>query len=114
LPVRRGAAFTSIPSKLSSYLLSEKPVLASVDNDSESARVITAADCGWIVPPEETNRLADRMRAVARIPAGELAVRGRRGREYALEHLSKSRGVRRLAAVLLQVAAQRVNGNRSN
>jgi glycosyltransferase involved in cell wall biosynthesis len=114
LPVRRGAAFTSIPSKLGSYLLSEKPVLASVDEDTESGRVIAAADCGWVVRPQETKELSDKMRAIARMPAGELAVRGRRGREYALEHLSKCRGVRRLASVLLEAAAQKANANGSN
>jgi glycosyltransferase involved in cell wall biosynthesis len=114
LPVRRGAAFTSIPSKLSSYLLSQKPVLASVDSDTESARVIEAADCGWVVSPEETNPLADKMAAVARMPRGELHALGRRGREFALEHLSKSRGVQRLAAVLLDAAARKPNRNGSN
>jgi glycosyltransferase involved in cell wall biosynthesis len=114
LPVRRGAAFTSIPSKLSSYLLSQKPVLASVDNDAESARVIGVAECGWVVAPEETNSLADKMRIVAQMPAVELGAYGRRGREYALEHLSKSRGVRRLAAVLLEAAARKPNRNGSN
>lgn len=114
LPVRRGAAFTSIPSKLSSYLLSAKPVLASVDSESESARVVTAAGCGWTVAPEERDELADRMREVTRIPAGELTARGRRGREYALEHLSKKRGVQRLASILLETAARKTNSNGSN
>jgi glycosyltransferase involved in cell wall biosynthesis len=114
LPVRRGAALTSIPSKLSSYLLSQKPVLASVDSDSESARVIAAADCGWVVPPQETNRLADKMRVVARMPAGELADSGRRGRRYAFENLSKGRGVLRLASVLFEVAARKGSANGSN
>lgn len=114
LPVRRGAAFTSIPSKLSSYLLSQKPVLAPVDNDTESSRVIGAADCGWVVPPEETNRLANKMAAVAGMPASELDACGRRGREYALEHLSKRCGVQRLAAILLGAAARKPHRNARN
>lgn len=114
LPVRRGAAFTSIPSKLSSYLLSAKPVLAAVDQQSESARIVAAGNCGWIVPPEESNVLAERMREVTRKSPAELAAHGLRGREYALEHLSKKRGVHRLASILLEAAARKVNGIGSN
>jgi len=101
-PVRRGAALSSIPSKLSSYMLSAKPVLASVDLESESARVIMSSGCGWVVAPEDAKALSEKMREVKELGANELGARGRRGRHYALEHLSKSRGVERLARIILE------------
>jgi len=105
LPVRQGAALSSIPSKLSSYMLSAKPVLASVDSESETAQVIRAADCGWIVEPENQKALRAQIQSLARCQRAELVETGLRGRSYALEHLSRSRGVRRLAAVLLEANA---------
>ena len=106
LPVKRGAALYSIPSKLGSYMLSAKPVLASVDAESETARVIQAADCGWVVAPEESQPLVEAMRKLREAEAAGLRARGERGRVYALEHLSKTRGLARLAAIVLEASGQ--------
>lgn len=104
LPVRRGAAISSIPSKLSSYMLSAKPVVASVDEQSDSARLIRTARCGWVIPPEEADALAQKMKEMTFLEPEDLAERGLSGRSYALEHLSKTRGVQRLGDMLIGAA----------
>ena len=115
LPMRRGSGVSSIPSKLSAYMLSGKPVLASVDDESETARVIHAADCGWVTEPENIEALCDQMRRLAVPGAGILAANGDKGRKYALAHLSRSSGVQKMASILLEAARkteQFLEGNR--
>ena len=107
LPVKRGAASSSIPSKLSAYMLSGKPVLASVDANSDSARLIRTADCGWVVEPEDRTALAQTMRELCSQATGTLAATGARGRGYALEHLSKKQGVKKLAAIILEAVGRK-------
>lgn len=100
LPLRRGAGSSSIPSKLSAYLLSAKPVLASLDDDCDTARMIRHSGCGWVVPAEDAVELAVRMREVTALHPAKLSALGGRGREYALAHLGKTQGVRRLSELV--------------
>ena len=51
--LRRGLARSSVPSKLYSILASARPVLASIDPDTEVARVIDSSKSGVAVPPED-------------------------------------------------------------
>jgi glycosyltransferase involved in cell wall biosynthesis len=104
LPLRRGAGMSSIPSKLMAYLLSAKPVLATVDSESDTARCIQEAKCGWVGEPEDVGQLALKMAEVARLPLSVLQQMGQCGRSYGLEHFSRAEGVRRLAAVIQDAA----------
>jgi glycosyltransferase involved in cell wall biosynthesis len=106
LPLKRGAAFSSIPSKLSAYMLSGKPVLASVDTGSDSAELIRTARCGWVVDPEDVGALSQKMGELHSWDATALATTGTNGRAYALTNLSKTRGVKKLAGVILEAAGQ--------
>ena len=101
LPLRRGAGMSSIPSKLMAYLLSARPVLASVDAGSDTAHCIGEAACGWVGEPEDVEWLARKMADVAALPEPTLHAMGQSGRSYALEHFSKAANVRRLAALVL-------------
>jgi colanic acid biosynthesis glycosyl transferase WcaI len=53
VPLRRGLAKASVPSKLYSILAAGRPVLASVDEGTEVARTVEAAGAGRAVPPED-------------------------------------------------------------
>jgi len=48
----------SVPSKVLGYMAAGRPVIASVDPDSETARIIVRADCGWVVEPDNADKLA--------------------------------------------------------
>jgi glycosyltransferase involved in cell wall biosynthesis len=105
LPLRKGAGLSSIPSKVMAYLLSGKPVLATVDAESDTARCLREADCGWVGEPENVVWLTDKMKEVAAMPPSELAARGQRGLCYGERHFSKSSGVQRLADIVFAAAA---------
>jgi len=101
LPMKRGAAFSSIPSKMPAYLFSAKPVLATVDVASDTARIILDNGCGWVGGPEDVHWLADMMRVVSRMNLQELNDLGERGRACGIEHFSRSHGIAKLANRIL-------------
>ena len=53
VPLRRGLARSSVPSKTYSILASGRPVVASVDEGTEVARVVEQAGAGIAVPPDD-------------------------------------------------------------
>jgi putative colanic acid biosynthesis glycosyltransferase WcaI len=53
VPLRRGLARSSVPSKTYSILAAGRPVLASVDEGTEVARVVEKAGAGLAVPPDD-------------------------------------------------------------
>ncbi len=101
LPVRKGAGMSSIPSKLPAYMFSAKPVMATIDDESDTARFVREAQCGWVGEPENVDWLAKKMTEIATMPADVLSEMGVKGREYGLKHFSKSTGVKKLAEVVI-------------
>lgn len=57
--LRRGLARSSVPSKLYSILAAGRPVLASVDADTEVANTIGRAGAGVSVPPEDVDAFCE-------------------------------------------------------
>jgi hypothetical protein len=100
--MRKGAGLSSIPSKLMAYLFSQRPVLATVDAEGDTARCIREANCGWVGEPENVHWLADKMAEVSSIPESALSALGQQGRAYGLRHFSKTEGVTRLGATILE------------
>jgi colanic acid biosynthesis glycosyl transferase WcaI len=88
LPTQGTQSLVSVPSKLLSYLLAAKPVLATVLPESDTAQVIENAGCGWIVPPDNVDLLAKKVEDVAGLPFQELEEMGLAGREYALNNFT--------------------------
>lgn len=104
LPVKRGAAMSSIPSKLVAYLYSKKPVIACVDQHSDSAKAIEQARCGWVVPPEEMGELVSVFRLVADLKKAELEGKGMNGYHYATNNFSKKHNLKKIVEMILQAA----------
>lgn len=90
LPVKKGFAMSSIPSKLPAYMLSSRPVIASVDSESDTALCVLESNCGWIVPPEEAEPIAEAMRDAIGSVDSLLEVKGRNGFRYAMKNFSKT------------------------
>ncbi|MDQ3983181.1 MAG: glycosyltransferase family 4 protein, partial [Actinomycetota bacterium] len=53
VPLKRGLARSSVPSKTYSILAAGRPLIASVDPGSEVARVVESAGAGVTVPPDD-------------------------------------------------------------
>lgn len=102
LPIKKGAASSSIPSKLPAYMFSKKPIIASVDMDSDSARVINEAKAGWVIEPENIDMLIDAMREASLTKKSELELKGENGFNFAMENLSKKNNLKQLVKAILE------------
>jgi glycosyltransferase involved in cell wall biosynthesis len=100
LPLKAGVSKTATPSKLTSYLLSAKPIIACVENDSDVADILKEADCGIVVEPENYNSLSNGMQQLSNLKRSELQQYGLRGRDYAVHYLSKEHNLNRLISII--------------
>lgn len=77
----------SLPGKLTSYFAAARPVVAAVPANGATAREVTQADAGIVVPAEDPNALVGALRLLDRQP--ELGPRlGAAGAAYAEAELS--------------------------
>ena len=89
LPLRKGIAATALPSKMTAYMLSGKPILASVDWPSEIASIIQDNQCGWVTLPGDINELSKAMQEAYNSPKENLERFGDNARSFAKVSLSK-------------------------
>jgi colanic acid biosynthesis glycosyl transferase WcaI len=81
VPLKRGLAHASVPSKLYSILASGRPVLASIDAGTEVDRTLRRADAGISVPPDDPDAfLAGLQELLDDAPRRERL--GRQGRHF--------------------------------
>ena len=102
MPLKKGIGKTASPSKLPAYMFSKKPIIASVDIDSDSARVINEAHAGWVVEPENIGLLISAMKAASSVEKKELNLKGENGFKYAMNHFSKKKNLKKLVNVILE------------
>ncbi len=97
LPVKKGFAMSSIPSKLPAYMFSAKPVLASVDAESDTARCIKDSNAGWVCEPENIEQISNLMQKIVGLNKEEFNTMGTSGREYAVKEFSRTENLKILA-----------------
>jgi len=100
LPLKKGIAATALPSKMTAYMFSAKPIIASVDEFSEIANIITENNCGWVVLPEKEHELASCMENA--VDAGKECLRGLGANSlmYATKNLSKEKNLNLLTCII--------------
>lgn len=101
LPTSGEQSVISVPSKLITYLLAGKPILAAVSPQSEVVRILAEAGAGWTVT---TDDLAPAIARAASTGKAEREALGARGRQYALEHFTTEVCVGRVLAILRNAA----------
>ncbi|WP_369246705.1 glycosyltransferase [Streptomyces sp. R41] len=89
----------SLPSKLTSYFTSGRPVVASVATAGGTAEEVRRSGAGIVVSPEDPEALYGAIRALSRDPARSAAL-GARGPAYVRERLSPQAGLGRISAML--------------
>jgi len=87
VPLRRGLGNVSVPSKTFSIMAAARPILASIDADSQVARMIGAARCGAVVAPDDADAFVAALASLLD-ETGERAAMGERGRRWVVEHAS--------------------------
>lgn len=102
--LRKALARSSVPSKLLAILAAGRAVVASVDSDTEIARVINEAGCGLAVPAEDTGGF---IAAVSELidDAPTRAAMGERGRSFVEGSLTPADAAAAYEQLLTAVAA---------
>jgi colanic acid biosynthesis glycosyl transferase WcaI len=104
LPTIGRQSLASVPSKLISYMLAGRPVVAQVLPNSETARLIETASAGWLVEPDRSDSLAAVLREVIALPSAELRRLGNAGKEYAHANMCRESNLPKLVDILTKAA----------
>ncbi|MDG1410149.1 MAG: glycosyltransferase family 4 protein [Acidimicrobiales bacterium] len=81
IALRKGLARSSVPSKLYSILAAGRPVLASIDPETEVERVLLTHECGVTCQPEDSAAFIETLRELLDNPDATAAM-GDRGRRF--------------------------------
>ncbi|HEX8805106.1 MAG TPA: glycosyltransferase family 4 protein, partial [Acidimicrobiales bacterium] len=106
VPLRRGLARSSVPSKTYSILAAGRPVVASVDEGTEVARVVEEAGAGLAVPPDDPSAFTA---AVTKLLDGPEQARamGQAGRAFVERWASPAAVAERYEALFEEIRARR-------
>lgn len=100
LGLRKNTALLAMPSKLPAYMFSKKPIIASVEASSATAKAIINAKCGWTVEPENPAQLGELLKEVYAISQDGLAEFGMNGYVYANKNFSRKSNLQSLTKVI--------------
>ena len=96
LTIKKGFSSTSVPSKLPAYMFSSKPIIVSVDNDSDTAKSVLDSGCGWVSESENVDMLVFLMKKVSLIEKTELNKIGHSGFKFAMNNFSRKNNLNKL------------------
>lgn len=106
VPLKRGTAQETFPSKIYTIMAAGRPVVASADADSELSWVVEQAGCGWAVPPDDPQALATVIEQAYR-EREQLPAMGNQGRDYVVAHHSRQAIARRYDALIRELTDDR-------
>ncbi len=90
VPLDKGKTQLSVPSKLYNYIAAGRPILGLTDNTSEVARIVSDANCGLSVEPEDPGKIAENILEMKN--SKENCKRfGHNARKYCIENYSKEK-----------------------
>lgn len=102
VPLRRGFTRDSVPSKVYTIMAAGKPLVAAVDEKSDTSQFVRETECGLLVPPEEPEALAKAILALYQDRVvGETM--GLKGRERVEQEFTPQAVAQKYAAMLQQV-----------
>ncbi len=87
----------SLPSKVLGYMAAARPIVAGVEDDSDTAMWIRASECGLVTAPQDAEALAEGICRLADDP-GLRDRMGSNGRRYVVAHFSKAAALARYLA----------------
>lgn len=90
LALSKGNATFSLPSKVTSYMLSGRPIIASVDEDSATTRYIKESACGIAVDAANVNLLAKAFKEITQYSPEKMLKMGEMARRFAENRLSRA------------------------
>jgi colanic acid biosynthesis glycosyl transferase WcaI len=111
VPLKRGLAHASVPSKTYSILAAGRPLLASVDPNSEVARLVQREGCGIAVPPEDAESITKAVRRLIQSPE-TMRTMGQAARSFVENWVSPSAVAHAYEELFRELEADRGGGPR--
>jgi colanic acid biosynthesis glycosyl transferase WcaI len=108
IPLKRGLARSSVPSKMYSVLAAARPIVASVDPGTEVARTVERAGAGLAVPPDDAEAFTKAISSLLDRPDDAVAM-GRSGRAFVESWASPQVVARSYEALFEELRAGRSN-----
>jgi colanic acid biosynthesis glycosyl transferase WcaI len=105
LTLQKNRGQSSVPSKLLGYLAAARPVAASLDQDSDTARFINRAGCGLCVPAEDAKSLTEAILTLYRDPDRRMKL-GKSGREFLLKYCDRKAATSRYRELMEKYAGR--------
>ena len=105
VPLRGGLGSVSVPSKTYSILAAGRPVIASIDADTEVARIVTEAQAGICVAPDDVDALASAIESLL-ANADSAREMGSRGRGWVETHASPESVARAYSDLIKDLASE--------
>lgn len=103
LALPKGNGNLCLPSKMTSYMLSGKPILASVDHDSTTTRYINEAGCGISVNPDSVSSMVKGFKTMASMTREQLQLFGNNGLNFAKQHLTRDINLRLVCKTIEEI-----------
>jgi glycosyltransferase involved in cell wall biosynthesis len=100
LPINPGAAHSSIPSKLITYMFSAKPVITSASSSSDTAEAVRSSGCGWITKSNHPEDWIEMMNKAYMTDSTGLTKIGKSGYDFAVENYSRENGLNKLSRLI--------------
>ena len=104
--LRKSMKTPVVPSKLLGYMAAGKPVVSSLNSESDAIPIIDESGCGFNVDVESPDAMAEAIEKLWKSPESARGM-GERGRAYALAHFSRTRAVDDYEWILRNCANQR-------
>ncbi len=89
LALIEGTGTQGVPSKLTAYMFSGKPVIASMDAEADASKMIISADAGAVCKADDVDAFAKLFRKMANANENDLQRMGGNSRQFAEEKLSR-------------------------
>ena len=96
----KGNGGICLPSKMTSYMLSGKPILASIDKGSTAERYINEAQCGFAVEPDNLDALAEAFRKFGKMDKPTLVQMSKNSRRFAEENLTRKANLPKVIEII--------------
>lgn len=103
LALPAGNGCLCLPSKITSYMLSGRPILASVDLNSAIARYIFEGGCGKVVAPDNIEAMAEGFKHFADLDKFKLGEYGNNSRKFAQQNLSREVNLSKVVAAIKEI-----------
>lgn len=96
----KGNGGICLPSKMTSYMLSGKPILASIDSGSTAERYIQEAQCGIAVEPDNMDALIGGFKAFGMMKKEQLDQMSKNSRLFAEKNLTRKANLPKVIQII--------------